>query len=592
MRKSNISILLILILSAFFLTLLTGCRHSELLNQVIYTDNAQIDTNNNTELNNNNENNVNEDEYLASKKDTYDSKTERDWKKNEPEKGKAESETPVPDEINDNNAASDKDAVGVEPNQQQDGQTDSQQDSGQNDSGDSQNGTGTEATTNRVLRQIVNGIGETVNVPQSVDKVAAVGSGASMVQMLGGEGRLIASSSSLTKSSLAEAVFSDQNISAVQTLWSGEGNNVMSDSDFQKLISLKPDVCFEISGQTSFSDSQLAELKAKDIYYVVLPCLNTSSNIKSAVNIIGSVLGDKSAKGGTNAPAIADQYCKWYDGIIKKVGQRVKRFNYNDIDFDYDKYANRDEKTLIPETTDGYYSLFISGWSDNTSYKIYSDTYVTMQGTGVAIAPSGYSKSPLSYYMSLAGTVNTAATYADQYQQQLWYVNPLQSSTRIIEFSGNDGVYTNENLTCIKDTTNGSNGTVYLGDKEFPAIIVANNSIKEKIENDAANRRFWTNYGEISSADGKVHGWGFSDEIGQFISTTIRDNYNIYVNPDGVDSWTDGSAEGVLESMWIAMKYYGAFSDSEMRTEVSNFYKTFYHYTLSESQLSQILTGP
>lgn len=575
-------ILLISILAAG-----SGCRKSPLLEQVIYTNEApQVDVDNETKINDNDEMNTDEDEDLSSQEETDDAETERDWEEAEPEKGDEENETPADDETYDEHAADDDTEAEASPSPTEN--PDQQDDSSEEQGG----GTDTNPTTDRVLRQIVDGNGELVDVPESVGTVTAVGEAAVIVQMLGGEGRLIASSSSFTQNGLTGSVFADEGFSAVGTLWSGEGKSALSDEKFQQLLALKPDVCFEISGQTTFTDSQLEALKAYDIYYVVLPKLNTSANIKSAVTVVGDVLGDKSGEGGINAPALAADYCSWYDGIIGQVAGRVQRFNYNDIDFDYDKYANRNEKTISSGASDGFYSLYISAWSDSTSYKIYSDTYITMEGSGVAIAPSGYSTSPLSYYMSLAGVVNTAAAYADQFELRNWYVNPLQASTRIIEFSGGSGVYTSENLTCLNVTSDSTTGTVYLGEKEYPAIIVRSQSIKNSIENDAASSKLWTNYGEVSSADGKVHGWGFADEIGQFVSTTIRGDYDIYVNPEGVGSWTDGSAEGVLETIWVSMHYYQAFTEDELKAEIADFYRTFYRCEISDGQIASILAGP
>ena len=134
-------------------------------------------------------------------------------------------------------------------------------------------------------------------------------------------------------------------------------------------------------------------------------------------------------------------------------------------------------------------------------------------------------------------------------------------------------------------------GTVSLGEERFPAVIVEDSGIKAALEADAAGRKLWTNYGPVASADGKVSGYGFSDEIGQVVSTTIRGDYEIYVVPAGVDSWSSGGAESVMAAMWAAAVYYGAFTQDELVDRVQEFYGQFYGCELSRDQALDILDG-
>ena len=140
-------------------------------------------------------------------------------------------------------------------------------------------------------------------------------------------------------------------------------------------------------------------------------------------------------------------------------------------------------------------------------------------------------------------------------------------------------------------TMHGSKGLEY----RFVYIIDANEGItphrKAALEADAAGRKLWTNYGPVASADGKVSGYGFSDEIGQVVSTTIRGDYEIYVVPAGVDSWSSGGAESVMAAMWAAAVYYGAFTQDELVDRVQEFYGQFYGCELSRDQALDILDG-
>jgi hypothetical protein len=110
------------------------------------------------------------------------------------------------------------------------------------------------------------------------------------------------------------------------------------------------------------------------------------------------------------------------------------------------------------------------------------------------------------------------------------------------------------------------NSIVQLGRSDFPAIIVANNQIKSEIQNNV----FW-NY----------DGYG-----GPCISNTT---YQIYVNPSGIGDWAAGSVESPLESLWVAHVICGQYSNSEMRSKVSDFYYQFFGAILSNDQVDAIL---
>ena len=415
--------------------------------------------------------------------------------------------------------------------------------------------------------------------------VTAVGETAVLVEMLGGPGCLLASSQSFTSNQWDRTVFAGD-IANVKTLWEGRGNKNISDKNFQKLLTLKPDICLINSGDCSFTDDQIEQLSKEGIQNVILPKLNNIDNLKSAVRLIGELLGDQSGNGGKNAPAIAEAYCEWADGIISKVDREVEAFRYNNIDFSKDRYMNRRDEMKETETKTGLYTLFISDWDEEASYRLYSGSYLTLNGRGVAIAPSGYSITPLSYYLSEAGIVNRAAVAEDGFELKNYYVKPLDPSTRILDINGNKGTIPSQFLTYINDP---EAGKIYLGDPRFPAIVVSNNAVKAAIEQDRDSKKMWTVYPWVSA--GQVGGYGFLEEQGQVVSTTIHGPYQIYVLPDGAGSWNYASAEGVLASMWAAVKYNGSFSEEVLRDEIAYLYESFYDYSLTNIQIDNILEG-
>ncbi|MGN0613293.1 MAG: hypothetical protein ACI4JB_05270, partial [Porcipelethomonas sp.] len=84
--------------------------------------------------------------------------------------------------------------------------------------------------------------------------------------------------------------------------------------------------------------------------------------------------------------------------------------------------------------------------------------------------------------------------------------------------------------------------------------------------------------------------YGFEAE-GKLVTSYVRGDYDVYVNPYGVCSWTEGSVESVLECKWAAWKIQGAYSESEVKSEIKKFYSKFYRYELSDSEVNRILGG-
>lgn len=567
MRKKFIGVIICLLASC-----LISCRPSPTLEQIIYTQQAQeVDLEDETKVIDNQPETSEQAEELSPKEEVDESKTRRGQERDAPVLGEQESEKTTSDVEYDEDSSLDikteqkKDEVAV---------------SGEDRAGDSmaKDENAVRLSDDPNAKHIVDAYGRIIKIPQSVDRVSACGEAAMLVQMLGGNKRLVATSQSFTDNVIVSEIFGSKNIAGVQVLWEGDGVNGIPTGKFQALLAAQPEVCFEFSGKETFSPEQIDILHERGIAYVVLPNLNTADNINLSVQIVGDVLGDKSKEGSLNAPAIAQEYTNFCRSVVNDISRRVSRFAHNQIDYNNDKYKNG-VKFLSGIYDSGKYSLFISEWDDFAHYKMYNENRITMEGRGVALARSGYSTSPMSYYMSLAGVVNTSAIYQDFNIECRWFVSPLAPTTRLLTYSGGAGTAqaTNELLTKV--------GGIQLGSADFPSIIVADYEIKEKI----LTNQMWKNYGKITSKSGIISDHGFLDEDGNIIKTTIVGDYQIYINPGGAASWTDGSAESILEPIWIAWKFHNAYTEDEVRETVRTFYKKFYRYELSEQQIDHIL---
>lgn len=578
--------------------LLPGCRPSPALEQVIYDQQApEQDPDSQTKLVDNREEHQERDDSLSPKDLEEDSPDQRDRVHEDPVPGPAETETPAPDVRHDEDGTSGlsantaPDLQGEEAQSGQEGAPAAQElpaetpaqaapaDGGTGGGGTGTEGTGTVPVGGGAVRQVVNAYGAVVEVPENVETVAAVGEAALMVQMLGGPGRLTAADEGFLSDPLAAAVFADEAFDSAVPLWSGDGSGGISGEAFSSLLSLAPQACLELSGQHAFSEEQIAALAEAGIPYVVLPSLNTTAGLKQAVSLTGEILGDLN---GVDAPARAAAYLSWFEGVVDQVGSRVDRFTYNLIDFDNDKnaYGAKYLSDAKVANHSGHYTLFLDGWDAAARYKLHGASSVTLSGTGLAVAKSGYSHSPLSYYMSLAGVVNAAAIYPDYGLTRSWYANPLTSVTKLLTVDGGYGRLPEDCLTQA--------GSARLGQEAFPAVVVKRASIAGALRADP----LWASYPVVESASGLTTSNGFLDEDGSIVPTSIAGEYEIYVNPTGVGDWTAGSVESILEPLWISARFNGAFADAEVEDAVRTFYREFYRHDLTEEELSGILAGP
>lgn len=348
----------------------------------------------------------------------------------------------------------------------------------------------------------------------------------------------MASSRSMTSNRLAQKAFGT-GVSNVQTWWDGDGSGAISAADFQTLLAKKPDVCFEISGENTFSQDQVAQLNAAGIAYVVLPKLDTYDHIKEAVTLVGTVMGDRSSDGGTNAPAIAQQYAAWVDKV----------------------------KKMVPVASSKKTTVFIAGWDATAQWKIYnSSNGVYQSGNGAAVAAVSAGNVSLGASMDLAGVNNNGldATYANPLQDGAW----LQSIT-------GEAASQNRNYNLLSDLYT----EVCLGEADFPAIVVANETIRDQIAGDI----HWQTYGKIQNGPYSTD-YGFMAN-GEFVKSVIHGSYDILVNPSGIGNWTDGSVESPMEALWMSCKFQDGCSMDQLRDVIREFYTTFYHMDVNTGDI-------
>ena len=540
--------------------LLPACRPSMALQEYIYHDKAQQENPDANEEIHNDENNEDKDNDLSPKEIDDESTDPREREREDSTQGQGQSDQPAPNLRPEDSIIHELDssASSTETPEEQESQ-----------GSISQGGNTTDPTVKPVERKVVDIAAHREEIPENVSSVAAVGEAANIVRMLGGEVKLIATSESYN-SGFAGTLLGNNN---VNVLWSKSGSRYLNDSDFAKLIALNPAVCFEISGDLTFSDAQINELESHNIKYLVLPSLASDHGIREAVSVVGMVLGTCN---GTDANKKAADYLAFIDEVKKFLGQKGDPFFADNYNYDTGKRISSDSSDI------GTYTLYINGWDYSAKYKLLDDAYVTLEGTGLPVARTGYKYSPIPYYLALAGIANSASLMENNYsiyESILKYINPISSPNKALSIvSSNDLV---NDLTRLYTSAGGLN----LGEGSFRTIIVNSPETKQEIEKNP----LWKYYGRTYSATGLTQGYGFTDQNGDIVISSIHGEYEILVIPTGIGSWADGSAESFLLSLWAASTIKHTVSENELESYISRFYSTFYGIDLTSSQMKEML---
>ncbi|MGN0968761.1 MAG: hypothetical protein ACI4O3_05765 [Oscillospiraceae bacterium] len=403
------------------------------------------------------------------------------------------------------------------------------------------------------LKQVVDGSGRTVTLPANVETVTAVRWAAQMVEMLGGSGRLLAADSDFLSSPLAKAAFSD--LKDVSGLWTGSGNSGMTGDQFSLLLELAPDVCFEISGENTFTEAQIQQLDEAGITYVVLPALTSAEKLKQAVNLLGEILGTN-VDTGVSSSGIAASYAKWVDGVVSDV------------------------KGKVPSDC---ISLYLSDWDSSTTYVLdHTKGVIESEGSGLAVAYSPKKAQLVSTFMKAAGVVNESTRIMSTHRDSEYvYVAPMfhqfdavVSGRKATFYSGAGEYGSAYDLFVARMITDSS--YYQLGGSQYPAVIAASESVREQVENDW----FWQYHPSDSN--------GYITISGQSFYCGVIGPYSIYVNPQGMCDWAEGSVESPLEAYWVAYKFGSGFTLDDVKEKTNAFYQQFFGLTLTEKQLEGI----
>ncbi len=524
---------------------------------------------------------------------------------------------------------------GVEQVQQASGTGDNPADSGADKGEGGTEGSSGGYNGERKIYDPNNGFAE----PPHADKIAACGQAAVMVEALGGGEALAAMDSNTyygtntsSVGSFAE-VFGDElpsDFAQTALLWSGSGTSPSNLTDAEALASAcgEGGVIVYDQGEgdleSRFSTEALEVLDRAGITYIPVD-FSTVQGMLDAANVIGEVLSESPY--APLAKSNAEAYWKTVDDLVTQAA-----------DSHGGALAARDESTSGTRLLSTYNSCPVSSWRTNHTFSAFGTSYVRgigyTNGSYALDSESGLlftgstASSPLSFWAQAAGVWNRGADVVSSGSPKndtaMLYGVVTGARFDSSFFSSASGAP--ELTRCVSSvllgtedrigTTSDSNFGDGLGSAAFPYLIVSasGNSTSDQVKQSVVaqmlssdplnpysilpwnkqspNNMLSTEFSSISiigSTTDNAKGSVFHDQ-GVSASDTVR------ANPSGLlGSWTAGSMESVLETVWLARIYSAApansdyspicsYSVQQLEDAVMGFYETFYRMEASEAQ--------
>ena len=388
-------------------------------------------------------------------------------------------------------------------------------------------------------------------IPENIDEVAAVGNNAVIVAMVSGtadSSALVACDKDTQKK--AARVLEKRGIGKAKALWGGDGSSAgsLTDANFKKLTDdVVPDLIFVTEGVETLTDSQKKKLAKKNIDVYTLPALTSAKRIKFAVETVGKILEQGGVK---DVKKNYKQYLDFHDELVEK----YEKTN-GGITGDYDFYKEAEAKDSAADTI---VTLYIDAWDSKARYNDKSDVMSTP--SGIAVASLGYKSAPVSYYLSMGGAFNNAASKIMRNQDTdergvVWQFAQNELSYSFKWWSGLDeatydlcahisgGVFKSDLLWY---TAPGATG-FGLGTKSFPGVIVKSGKIASSMDSSSSKTGSpYFPYPLIAPAtSGKTIGYFVGESDEDYVEACIGSDgtgkqamdgemYGIYTNPKGL----------------------------------------------------------
>ena len=430
--------------------------------------------------------------------------------------------------------------------------------------------------------------------PSETGNIAACGQYATITQMLGGAGALVAADDSWISYCTSKGVFPNE-LSGVQTAWSTASDGTVTCNVDVLINNAKPSVV--LYDGTNLTDSDQAQLTAAGITVTPVPSLGevdtTDASICQAVSQVGSILSGAQGIAET-ATDRANKYLEYRASVLQSTMTSAGGYAYKYIDgSSYGLYQDDTSyltKYFTPQAASGttpvsvafVYAMQSIGSSkvvnqsaNAGNVKIYlghnEGTLDTSDGMAISAFSSSNSFILLDYYLQFAGIVDNAYD-TDKPSEKKPY--PILAGS-IDDGTGTGNVYGHRSTSAdsalwypVSDSSVASNW-VSLGSSNglFPALLTKDEATAQAIR---------------TSRDKENGLYNMKDSSGQTLA------YCVYSLPSGVSgSWAEGNVESFLAAPWaLRVRTDGEQvlkSDGIAYKSTKEFYEYFYRCDNFES---------
>ncbi len=249
--------------------------------------------------------------------------------------------------------------------------------------------------------------GDYADIPKH-DSVAAYGDVAVLVQIIGGNGALAAADKTLLSGDFKSKVFTK---ASIKTGWSDDGTDkdYTSDKgthiDTDAIIKSGAEALLVPSG-SYLTSKQKKALNKGGVEVDQVYAMTNSKYIKKNADTIGEMLSESKDIQYSDPEGRASEYKEFFNTTIDEA---CKAANGGDKKLaGGDTIYERKNTTKYTSASSYKYTLLIDDYDTSAEYtKSYGSW--TPKSNGAALSTVGYSTTPVSFYLQAGGLVNTAA---------------------------------------------------------------------------------------------------------------------------------------------------------------------------------------
>lgn len=453
---------------------------------------------------------------------------------------------------------------------------------------------------------------------EDVQCIATVGEYANLALMLGGPGTLVGADEGFLGSAEAQLVFGGQEwgFGDIPVLWGTDEQTGAYEVDFDALLEADPDLVWVPDGVELFSDEQRAELLERGIHVEPAPAMSSVRSIKEMATWLGTTLADHTVS-GLDASARADAYVDEYlgkdvDALIEENGGLT---SYAGVDYSGEGHAVSDKANWTVLVTDyDERATFSSGVFDDE---------------GVAIATCGYGWSPADFYLSVGGVNNNAAQfpvpamagkvsgdyYVWQFNMSMLDPAKVDGYKAVSDFGQTSYGWSQCLVGAPASVNRDADFTTSLGADDFRYLICTTQRVTEELErardaDTASQSGLYAAYDYSQGQALQESGVGprtsdgvlvravigstvaGTESIGQLRAQAGEDPYLVVTCANGLYcDWVAGSAESFLLAFWTDDLYDGDEGFTGLVEEATKFYREFYDYELTDDDIAQMCAG-